>query len=189
MLPENCAELLWDYKIEEAEPNFKDLVVKALDGLLSEKEMRELREIIKENYEVVFELGLLTPDKLPTLVLSSPDIAFTVLEVLAATPKKADYYQALFKMQLNRELANFIIKLQDILEIPLEYYESFIYCGIENCMKEKDNDKQENVKKKMIQAKLLSCILLKKLSKNPGFFSLVNRDTFDKVVLVCLGSL
>ena len=48
------------------------------------------------------------------------------------------YYNALFKMPLTAELANFVIKLQDKVEVPVPYYEHLIQNGIENCMKERE---------------------------------------------------
>ena len=41
-------------------------------------------------------------------------------------------------MPLTAELANFVIKLQDKVEVPVPYYEHLIQNGIENCMKERE---------------------------------------------------
>ncbi len=44
-------------------------------------------------------------------------------------------------MQLTGDQANFLVKLQDKVKVPAAYYEQMIHSEIENCMKEKENEK------------------------------------------------
>lgn len=51
------------------------------------------------------------------------------------------YYDSLFKMQLTGDQASFVVKLQDKVDVPPPYYEHLIHNEIENCMREKENEK------------------------------------------------
>ncbi len=169
----------------EVETNYKGLVSKALSGILLAAELSKLVESLKAEPELASEWGL-TPDKFPALVQSCPELALALLAAVDPSPKKMDYYQALLKLPLNTELASFIARLQDSLEVPVLFYEAFVNLGIENCMKEKDNEK-EDVKKKLGQARMLARIVGKQIAKDPGFVSLIQPETLDKVLRVFEG--
>jgi len=171
---------MWDTKIDTYENEHKQFTMKALNGTLTIPEAQMLSLVLKNEPEYAFEIGL-TPTEFPALVQHSADIALSLLIGLQGKDKSREFYAELLKMPLTNELASFIVKVQESVKFPEHYYDAFINNGIENCMKENANEKQEDVKKKQGQAKLLALIISKYSDKNNGILLDVHGETISKV--------
>jgi hypothetical protein len=172
---------MWDYNMNRDLIDYPLLAEKALNGTLINNELCDLTLTLQVKPELILEWGI-TPDKFPALIKSYPDIAVLLLAALKNQSRQAEYFKTLFSLPLNNELAGIIVRVQNMVEIPMPEYESFVNKAMDDCMKVEEEEKDES-SKKVRQALIVLRIILNYLVKVPEFLSLVQQDTLDKVIL------
>jgi len=169
---------MWDYNMSKDLIDYPLLAEKALKGTLINNELCDLTRTLQVKPELILEWGI-GPDKFSALIKSYPDIAVLLLAALKNQPKQTEYFKALFSLPLNNELTGIIVRVQNMVEIPMMEYESFVNGAMDDCMKVEEEKDESN--KKIGQVRIVLRIILNYLVKVPEFLSLVQQDTLDKV--------
>lgn len=133
--------------------NMRALLSKAVKMSLKDEEYKTLSRALKIDSEIVFHIGM-TPQRLPSLVINNPNIAYELLICMTHTTQITKYYDALSGMKLSPNTLEVFNRLSGQVELPQEFIQIFL----KNCMNQCRNSTETKVNKnRMIR---LVCVFL-----------------------------
>lgn len=98
----------------------KHYLNKAVKLTLKDDELKCLLKGLKTDPELVFHIGM-TPQKLPSLVVNNPNVAYELLICMTNTTQITKYYDALSGMKLSPNTLEVFNRLSGQVELPQEF--------------------------------------------------------------------
>lgn len=149
---------------------------------LKDDELKILIKGLRADPEmVVFHTGngqsVITPQKLPSLVVNNPNVAYELLICMTNTTQITKYYDALSGMKLSPNTLEVFNRLSGQVELPQEFIQVFL----KNCMNQCRNSQESKINKnRMVR---LVCVFLQSIIKSK-LISL--QDVFIDVQTFCI---
>ena len=178
LIPGMLPEPVWEYSMccDMSTANLKTLINKAVKMSLKDEEYRAIIKPLKTDPELIFNIGM-TPQRLPSLVINNPHVAFELLIIMTNTTQITKYYDALSGMKLSPNTLEVFNRLSNFVELPQEFIQIFL----KNCMNQCRNSTETKVNKnRMVR---LVCVFLQSIIKS----RMINlQDVFIDVQAFCI---